>query len=112
MLTNNKFLLPCNLITLLTDPWKILYTIFNNVDNWKGNRLESILSLSVSMKKNDKENIQNLFIAANMAILLRNYTYMQGNNNVLGLAKLLFRLFYILDVYEFSVSINSIYFYF
>ncbi|XP_060819638.1 SET and MYND domain-containing protein 4-like [Bombus pascuorum] len=85
------------------DPNKEFCTIRDNL----GDNLKSVLNLSISMKKNDKKNKINIMKSAYIASFLRNQTtYVQGYNDILSIAKLLFRLFYIFDVHVFMEDIS------
>ncbi|XP_068967817.1 N-lysine methyltransferase SMYD2-like isoform X2 [Bombus flavifrons] len=80
------------------DPQKEFCTIRDNL----GNNLKSVLNLSISMKKNDKRIAENIFKSAYIASFLRNETnYMRGYDDILSIAKLLFRLFYIFEAHAF-----------
>ncbi|XP_043592233.1 N-lysine methyltransferase SMYD2-like isoform X2 [Bombus pyrosoma] len=89
--------------TMSADSIKEFYTKRDNLKN----NLKSVLSLSISMKKNDKRNAKYIFKSAHIALFLRNQTnYMQGYNDILSVAKLLFRLFYIYHVHVFMEDIS------
>ena len=82
---------------------KEFYTKRDNLEN----NLKSVLNLSISMKKNDERNAKNILKSAYIAYYLRNETnYTQGYDDILSIAKLLFRLFYIFYTHAFMVSIN------
>lgn len=89
--------------TMSADPNKEFCTIRDNL----GDNLKSVLNLSISMKKNDKKNEKNIMKSTHIASFLRNQTtYVQGYNDILSIAKLLFRLFYIFDVHVFMEDIS------
>ncbi|XP_050476018.1 uncharacterized protein LOC126866466 [Bombus huntii] len=89
--------------TMSADSMKEFRTIRDNL----GDNLKSVLNLSISMKENDKKNAKNILISAHTASFLRNQTnYMRGHNNVLSVAKLLFRLFYIFHAHIFLEDIS------
>ncbi|XP_071858411.1 SET and MYND domain-containing protein 4 [Bombus fervidus] len=90
--------------TMNADPNKEFCTIRDNLKN----NLKSVLNLSISMKKNDKKNEKNITKSAYIASFLRNQiNYLQGYKDILGIAKLLFRLFYIFHAHASLVSINQ-----
>ncbi|XP_043592249.1 uncharacterized protein LOC122571941 isoform X2 [Bombus pyrosoma] len=89
--------------TMSADSIKEFYTKRDNLEN----NLKSVLNLSISMKKNDKRNAKYIFKSAHIALFLRNQTnYMQGYNDILSVAKLLFRLFYIYHIHAFVEDIS------
>ncbi|XP_076474794.1 N-lysine methyltransferase SMYD2-like [Bombus vancouverensis nearcticus] len=84
--------------TMNADSMQEFCTIRDNL----GDNLKSVLNLSISMKKNDKRNAKNILKSAYIASFLRSQTnYMRGYNDILSIAKLLFRLFYIFHAYAF-----------
>nr|XP_033189353.1 SET and MYND domain-containing protein 4-like [Bombus vancouverensis nearcticus] len=89
--------------TMNADSMQEFCTIRDNL----GDNLKSVLNLSISMKDNDKRNAKNILISAHTASFLRNQTnYMRGHNDVLSVAKLLFRLFYIFHAHIFLEDIS------
>ena len=82
---------------------------YTNRDNLKNN-LKSVLILSISMKKNDERNAKSIFKSAHIASFLRNQTNcLREYNDILSIAKLLFRLFYIFYTHVFmkDISVNT-----